>query len=78
MQTIAKQAPQLLGTTQVARILSVSVSTLKGWRVQGVGPAWIRMEGVVRYNVADVEAYLAHCRQVPSVRAVLEEHVAHL
>lgn len=51
---------RLLRTDQVAAWLSVSKSTLVRWRQSGEGPAvyWLA-EGVPRYPVVDVEAWLA-------------------
>lgn len=51
---------RLLRTEDVARWLSVSKSTLVRWRQSGEGPVvyWLA-EGVPRYRVTDVEAWLA-------------------
>ncbi|MCA0379263.1 MAG: helix-turn-helix domain-containing protein [Actinobacteria bacterium] len=51
---------RLLRTDQVAAWLSVSKSTLVRWRQSGEGPAvyWLA-EGVPRYRVNDIEAWLA-------------------
>ncbi len=42
---------------QLARRLGVSCRTLERWRWTGVGPLFIKIEGRVKYRLADVEAY---------------------
>jgi len=38
--------------------------TLRNWRYQGKGPKWIRLEGGdIRYDWADIEAWLETQRQ---------------
>ncbi len=50
---------------EVARRLRLSEWTLRQWRRNGRGPAYIRVGRLVRYRAADVEAYLAQ-REVRS------------
>ena len=64
---------KLVTTSEVAKMLSVPESTLRYWRKVGVGPAWVKLEGTIRYHVADVESYVEKCRCQPSVRAYVEE-----
>ncbi len=62
---------RLLTTREVSEQIGIPVGTLRYWRMQGRGPAAYKLgtNGRVRYAVADVEAFLASCRRVPSVRA---------
>jgi hypothetical protein len=64
--------PQLL-TTEQARIYlggedePLKINTMEGWRVQGVGPRFIKLGRLVRYRVEDLDAYLeAQTRQSTS------------
>lgn len=50
-------------TYTLAEHLGLSWETLKKWRQTGYGPPWIKIGQLVRYNVAEAEAWLA--AQVP-------------
>jgi helix-turn-helix protein len=63
---------RLVSTASAAEVLAVPAGTLRYWRKVGVGPAWVKLEGTVRYDVADLEAYIEQCRHQPSVRAHVE------
>lgn len=53
-------ADALLTPSDVADLLRVSPGTLANWRSQGRGPAYVRLaDGPVRYEAADVSAWLA-------------------
>jgi Helix-turn-helix domain len=56
--------PKLVCTPrEVADMLGVSVKALRDWRVQGLGPAVMRLtRRTLRYHVADVEAFIASRR----------------
>ena len=69
----ATKTPPLLSSAQVAEMLGIPEGTLRYWRKTGVGPAWIKMEGTIRYDLADVQAYVERNRRIPSVRAYMEE-----
>lgn len=49
----------LLDDRQVAKILKVSPRTVQAWRRKGVGPAFLKVEGSVRYRPQDLQEYLA-------------------
>lgn len=42
-----------------AQYLGCQPITLRAWRMQGRGPAYIRLGRSIRYTVADLEAYRA-------------------
>lgn len=63
---------RLLSTAAAADILQVPAGTLRYWRKVGVGPAWLKLEGTIRYDVRDIETYVEQCRHQPSVRAHME------
>ena len=49
---------ELLNERQTAALLHVSVKSLQGWRVQGVGPPFVKLGRCVRYAVPDLEAFV--------------------
>jgi predicted DNA-binding transcriptional regulator AlpA len=66
---------QLLAPPQLAELLAVSDKTLRNWRNDGKGPAYIKLDGgAVRYPMQDVYAWLDEQRNA-SVR--LHTHRAH-
>ncbi len=48
----------LLSTEQLSDYLQVPVPTLTTWRSRGAGPRYVKAGKLVRYRVADVEAWL--------------------
>jgi predicted DNA-binding transcriptional regulator AlpA len=55
----------LLTTKQVANRINSSTSFLEKGRVQGYGPAFIKICGAVRYRVSDVEEWLSRNTRQP-------------
>lgn len=49
----------LLTTQEAAEILRVKESTLEQWRWQGRGPVFVKVGRLVRYRLADLEAFTA-------------------
>ena len=68
-----ERIPRLVNTRKAAEILGRSPATLKRWRYEGVGPAYVEMERRVRYDVAVLIEYINENTRVPSVRAYMEE-----
>ncbi len=64
---------KLLTAKQLSLILGIPEGTLRYWRNVGLGPVWHKLEGSIRYDVRDVEAYVESNRRIPSVRAYMEE-----
>jgi predicted DNA-binding transcriptional regulator AlpA len=52
----------LLNEKNLAARLSLSVATLRAWRLKGYGPKWCKLGSAVRYAPADVEAWLSSCQ----------------
>lgn len=48
----------LLTPDEVAKILAISKRTLQDWRHDRRGPAYVTVEGQVRYRRTAVEAYI--------------------
>lgn len=68
-----QKLPKLLTSRLVFEMLSVPEGTLRYWRKVGIGPKWLKLEGSIRYDLADVLAYIDRGRRTPSVRANMEE-----
>jgi predicted DNA-binding transcriptional regulator AlpA len=48
----------LLTERDVSRLLQVSVSALRKWRVERRGPRFLKMGSLVRYRQLDVDVWL--------------------
>jgi hypothetical protein len=44
----------------------VAPATLRNWRSRGVGPAYVRIGGVIRYQRADLDAFVERVEPVPA------------
>ena len=53
------ESDHYLHETEVAKILSIKVSTLRRWRWAGTGPAFLKIGAAVRYDPAVLQSYLA-------------------
>jgi hypothetical protein len=54
---------KMLDTASMCRYISgddtpVKKNTAEGWRVKGFGPPWVKCGGLVRYRIADLDAWL--------------------
>ena len=50
-------AEKLLTQKQLARRWALSERTLERWRCTGEGPTYVKLGGLVRYRLADVEEF---------------------
>jgi predicted DNA-binding transcriptional regulator AlpA len=57
---------RLINEHDVAASWSISVLTLRKWRVQKRGPQYIKIGALVRYRPEDVDAWIAE-QQSPGV-----------
>jgi hypothetical protein len=48
----------LVNENEAAGILGISVRTARRWRWMGKGPRFIKVGACVRYDVADLEAFI--------------------
>lgn len=55
----AAMPPALLDDVRAAQFLGLGRRTLQNWRVQGVGPRFLRIGRSVRYSMADLLEYCA-------------------
>lgn len=53
------ETDHLLHETEVAKILSMKVATLRRWRWSGDGPKHIKVGAAVRYDPQTLKDYLA-------------------
>ena len=56
------EQPRALTEYEVADLLSLSVATLRAWRLKAKGPPFVRFGRAVRYLQADVERFVEGCR----------------
>jgi excisionase family DNA binding protein len=62
MESVPNQLNQLLNEHAVAKLLGVSVATVRRWRLLRQGPTFIRVGAAsVRYRQEDLKAYLEQC-----------------
>ncbi len=57
--TVTDGSAELLDEAMLAARLVISRSTLQSWRYTGRGPRWIKLGRLIRYRLADVDAFLA-------------------
>ena len=53
----------LLKEHEAAERLSLEVATLRRWRWAGKGPRFLKIEGAVRYDQADLSAFIEGARR---------------
>ncbi len=53
----------LLNEREAARRLSLRIATLRRWRWAGKGPRFLKLCGAVRYDPADLEAFISDARR---------------
>ncbi len=54
---------RLFNEKDAAAILCVKVPTLRRWRWAGKGPRFLKIGGAVRYDLADLEAFIVASRR---------------
>jgi predicted DNA-binding transcriptional regulator AlpA len=61
MATLPTTPTRFLNEKELSAILTVSVATLRRWRLLGQGPRATKIGAAVRYKPADIEAFLSRC-----------------
>jgi len=61
--------PRLISTKELSKMWDMPESTLRYWRCAGIGPTYVKLGGRIKYDLADVEAYVRANKRKPSVRA---------
>jgi len=61
----------MLDTEHAGAYLGVAGATLRDWKCQRIGPAFVQLSArVVRYRREDLEQFIAAHRVVPKVRSI--------
>jgi hypothetical protein len=60
---------RLVNTKELSKMWDMPESTLRYWRCAGIGPAYVKLGGRIKYDLADVEDYVRANKRKPSVRA---------
>ncbi|MGE3341875.1 MAG: helix-turn-helix transcriptional regulator [Vicinamibacterales bacterium] len=70
---------QPLTEIEAAARLGLKVATLRAWRSQGRGPAYLRLGRAIRYLTTDINDFLQSHRQVPTAtdRPLHSNEVSH-
>ena len=63
--TTATLGHQPLTETEAAGRLGLKVATLRAWRNQGRGPAYVRLGRAIRYLAIDIDEFLNSNRHGP-------------
>lgn len=50
-----------LDQKQLATRWGISQASLERWRCEGIGPAYLKLKGLVRYRLCDIESYEESC-----------------
>lgn len=64
-ETTTATSNQPLTETEAAVRLGLKVATLRAWRNQGRGPAYVRLGRAVRYLAIDIDEFLQSNRHSP-------------
>jgi len=60
---------RFVSTKELSQLLCIAESTLRYWRCAGIGPAYVKLGGRIKYDLPDVDAYVRANKRKPSVRA---------
>jgi len=60
---------QPLNEAQAAARLGLKVATLRAWRNQGRGPAYVRLGRAIRYLTIDIDEFIGSHRHSPRPNA---------
>ena len=61
---LQQQPSRFLTEKLASEYLCVSLSTLRRWRRNQVGPTFFRMGGVLRYEISDLDEFIAAHRNL--------------
>src|SRR5260370_41124458 len=60
---------RLVSTKELSKMGDMPESTLRYWRCAGIGPAYVKLGGRIKYDLVDVEAYVRASKRKPSWRS---------
>lgn len=52
------QRKKLVNTKEASEYTGVAKRTLENWRQRGKGPVYVDMDGMIRYDLDDLDAFL--------------------
>ena len=55
---MTEHQPQALTDREAAKLMGLSVATLRAWRLRRRGPRYLRFGRAVRYLVADIDRFI--------------------
>ena len=58
MNQLVPSRRRLIKESEAAEILNIEVQTLRRWRCVGKPPGYVKVGGAVRYELADIEAFI--------------------
>lgn len=67
-----RQKRVLFNELEAARLLNLKVSTLRRWRWSGDGPPFLKLGAAVRYDEADLNAFIKAGRRKSTSGSGLE------
>jgi excisionase family DNA binding protein len=68
--TTASHRPHPMTESEAAARLGMKVATLRAWRHQGRGPAFLRLGRAIRYLSSDVDEFVQANRQRPMSHSI--------
>ena len=63
MNQLVPSRRRLIKESEAAEILNIEVQTLRRWRCVGKPPGYVKVGGAVRYDLADIEAFIESGRR---------------
>jgi hypothetical protein len=60
----------LLTETETAMYLKVSKATLQQWRFKKIGPPYVKITGIVRYQTVELETYISNNVVIPGRKGI--------
>ncbi len=58
MGALLNSAEALIDEREVARVMSMSLASVRRWRIVGQGPKYLKIGSSVRYKSEDVRAFI--------------------
>ncbi|HYK89486.1 MAG TPA: helix-turn-helix domain-containing protein, partial [Acidobacteriota bacterium] len=65
---------ELLTEQKAAEVMKCTVAALRRWRRERRGPRFVKLGRLIRYNIADIEAYVEHPGSCPAWAQVLDDY----
>ena len=66
VETVENAEVIFVDCNHAAKLIGIQRGTLDQWRTRGVGPAYSKIVGVIRYNLKDLMEFIAASRVEPA------------